>query len=145
MKRQARITLKVAFIRPCIFLCLVDVYIQGRVGSRLTLFFDVTGISGLDVRTDAAAVLHSRGVRPVDAFQNVGPHRVSQPDGATFLEPTPDGNVGFAAREDRRQWRHQHRRPSPQYVKHLWYMLVVLVVYLPVPHYEKTCSYNLDC
>ena len=53
----------------------------------------------------------------MDAFQNVGPHRVSQPDGATFLEPTPDGNVGLTAREDRRQWRHQHRRPSPQYVK----------------------------
>ena len=31
------------------------------------------------------------------------------------------------------------------YVKSLLYMLVVLVVYLPVPHYENTCSGHFEC
>ena len=41
MNRQARITLTVECIRTCIFLWLFDVEIQGRVRSRLTLFFNV--------------------------------------------------------------------------------------------------------
>jgi hypothetical protein len=38
MKRHARITLTVEFIRTCIFKFLLYVSIQGRVGSRLTFF-----------------------------------------------------------------------------------------------------------
>ena len=42
MNIQARITWTVEFIRGCIFLCLLYVEIQGRVGSILT-FFSILG------------------------------------------------------------------------------------------------------
>ena len=63
MKRRARITLKVDFIRTCICVCLVDVEIQGRVGSRLTFFSDFSIFRFFDVSFARLPVTHRGGHR----------------------------------------------------------------------------------
>ena len=73
MNRHARIALTVACIRGSIFICFVYVSIQGRVCSRLTLFFDVT------YRCGAVAPRFANSVSAPPAAAAVPPRKVNWP------------------------------------------------------------------
>ena len=118
MNIQARITWTVEVIRTCIFFLLVDVSIQGRVGSRLTFFFDVSIFSGLGGPRTAAAAMEGRRDRH-ETPHDVGVHHLQRAR-RTFVHHQRSGK---AAGEKLGQ---NGRR---RYVKSVsLYMLVVLVV-----------------
>ena len=102
---ENRTTVTVKCIRTCIFLFLFDVEMQGRVGSRLTFFFDfIDSGTRAHRRRGQAPPAHADGLRN------------------TIVHMTPPG-VYWACKV-----------PEPGlYVTCVLYMLVVLVVYLPVP------------
>ena len=153
---RARITWTVEFIRGCIFICVFYVWIQGRVWSRLTLlrfywFSQLQWPRGLRRHRRPLPLRQRLAPGFAQRLQLVDvPRRLQQPRG--LLErhvclrrhvhrrqmqcpsmPGLDGDRPERSMQRQRPVWFSHGPLRLRYVKSLLYMLVVLVVYLPVP------------